>query len=72
MQANRYFENDNGQEYVIVAGGKGKTSLLINLYSSQCVVCANLQETSWYQGNYFNDFDEAYKYFKKMGGVTCE
>ena len=61
----RLFVNSNGRSYAIVKGGKGKRSLLINIYSNECVVCAILEDDSWWQGNYFEDFDEAYKFFKE-------
>ncbi len=61
----KLFSNINGNSYAIIQGGKGKKSLLMNLYREQYVVCAILEENSWWQGNYFDNFDEAYEYYKK-------
>ena len=61
----KLFLNMNGNSYAIVQGGKGKKSLLMNLNYEQYVVCAILEENSWWQGNYFDNFDEAYEYYKK-------
>ncbi len=61
----KLFLNMNGNSYAIVQGGKGKKSLLMNLNYEQYVVCAMLEENSWWQGNYFDNFDEAYEYYKK-------
>ncbi len=61
----KLFLNINGNSYAIIQGGKGKKSLLMNLYREQYVVCAILEENSWWQGNYFDNFDEAYEYYKK-------
>lgn len=61
----KLFSNINGNSYAIIQGGKGKKSLLMNLYREQYVVCAILEENSWWQGNYFDNFEEAYEYYKK-------
>ena len=61
----KLFSNINGNSYAIIQGGKGKKSLLMNLYHEQYVVCAILEENSWWQGDYFDNFEEAYEYFKK-------
>ena len=61
----KLFLNMNGNSYAIVQGGKGKKSLLMNLNYEQYVVCAMLEENSWWQGTYFDNFDEAYEYYKK-------
>lgn len=61
----KLFSNINGNSYAIIQGGKGKKSLLMNLYREQYVVCAILEENSWWQGDYFDNFDEAYEYYKK-------
>lgn len=61
----KLFLNMNGNSYAIVQGGKGKKSLLMNLNYEQYVVCAMLEENSWWQGNYFDNFDEAYRYYQK-------
>lgn len=62
----RLFLNMNGSEYAIVEGGEGKRTLLVNMHSNQCVVCAVLEKNSWWQGSYFEDFEEAYNYFKNF------
>ena len=61
----KLFLNMNGNSYAIVQGGKGKKSLLMNLNYEQYVVCAILEENSWWQGDYFDNFEEAYEYYKK-------
>lgn len=61
----KLFLNMNGNSYAIIQGGKGKKSLLMNLNYEQYVVCAMLEENSWWQGNYFDNFDEAYRYYQK-------
>ncbi len=61
----KLFSNINGNSYAIIQGGKGKKSLLMNLYREQYVVCAILEENSWWQGDYFDNFEEAYEYYKK-------
>lgn len=61
----KLFLNINGNSYAIIQGGKGKKSLLMNLYREQYVVCAILEENSWWQGDYFDNFEEAYEYYKK-------
>lgn len=63
----KVFYNTNGNSYYILFGGKGKKSFLCNLndnYSAKYVICAILEENSWWQGNYFNDFEEAYAHWK--------
>ncbi len=64
----KIFNNENGNSYYILFGGKGTRTFLCNLnenYSAQYVICAILEENSWWQGSYFEDFDEAYKYWKE-------
>ena len=64
----RIFYNMNGNSYYILFGGKGKRSFLCKINDNGCaqyVICAILEENSWWQGNYFDNFDEAYEYYKK-------
>lgn len=61
----KLFSNSNGRNYCVVKGGLGKRSLLVNMNIEEYVVCAVLEENSWLYGSYFNNFDEAYKYYKE-------
>ena len=63
----RIFVNTNGNTYYILFGEKGKSSFLCKINdnsSAQYVICAILEENTWWQGNYFEDFEEAYKSWK--------
>ena len=63
----KIFRNMNGQIYYILFGEIGKRSFLCNLFDNEnakYVICAILEENSWWQGSYFNDFEEAYKYWE--------
>ncbi len=61
----KIFHNINGNSYYVLFGSKGKRAFLCNLNSEQYVICAMLEENSWWQGNYFQDFEEAYNYWKE-------
>lgn len=61
----KLFYNLNGNAYYVLFGGKGKKSFLCNVSSEQYVICAMLEENSWWQGQYFNKFEEAYKEWNK-------
>lgn len=56
--------NDNGHTYYVLFGQKGETAFLCNVDIEQYVICAILEEHSWWQGQYFNNFEEAYEYWK--------
>lgn len=58
------FYNNNGNVYYILFGGKGKRTFLCNVNCKQYVICSMLEENSWWQGQYFEDFEEAYKEWK--------
>ena len=60
----RIFYNTNGNAYYILFGGIGKKSLLCNLEKEQYVICSILEDDSWWQGNYFISFEDAYKKWK--------
>lgn len=63
----RVFYNMNGNVYYILFGGKGKKSFLCNLNNNRgakYVICAILEEHSWWQGSYFENFEEAYEDWK--------
>lgn len=63
----KIFYNSNGNVYYILFGGKGKKSFLCKINDNDCtqyVICAILEEHSWWQGSYFEDFEEAYKSWK--------
>lgn len=65
---NKIFNNENGNSYYILFGKKGERAFLCNLndnYSAKYVICAILEENSWWQGQYFDTFDEAYEVWKK-------
>lgn len=64
----KIFHNSNGNSYYILFGGKGKKSFLCNLNnngSANYVICAILEENSWWQGNYYESFEEAYEDWRK-------
>lgn len=60
----KLFINMNGNSYYLLFGSKGEPALLLNMNCNQYIVCAILEEASWWQGNYFEDFDKAYEYYK--------
>ena len=65
---NEIFTNTNGNNYYILFGTKESRAFLCNLDKNNSVpfvICAILEENSWWQGSYFEDFDEAYKYWKE-------
>ncbi len=62
---NKLFHNLNGNTYYILFGEKGKKSLLCNVNSEQYVICAILEKNIWWQGQYFNNFEEAYNEWQK-------
>ncbi len=61
---NKIFYNMNGQIYYVLFGGKGEKSLLCNVNDEQYVICQILEDNSWWQGSYFNTFEEAYQTWK--------
>lgn len=61
----RLFINNNGECYHILFGQIGSPALLSNMNEKQYVICRILEENSWWHGEYFSDFDEAYEYYKK-------
>lgn len=63
---NKIFCNENGNSYFILFGGNGKTSFLCNLNEEEYVICALLQKTNWWQGDYFNNFEEAYNCWEEL------
>lgn len=60
----KFFYNENGNTYYILFGEKGQKSFLCNIERQQFVICAILEEHSWWQGSYFENFEEAYKSWK--------
>lgn len=60
----RLFYNINGNVYYILLGEKGKRAFLCNIERQQYVICAVLEENSWWQGSYFENFEEAYESWK--------
>lgn len=60
----KLFYNENGNTYYILFGEKGQKSFLCNIERQQFVICAILEEHSWWQGSYFENFEEAYKNWK--------
>lgn len=63
----KIFYNSNGNVYYILFGEKGRKSFLCNLLnnsSARYVICAILEENSWWQGNYFENFEDAYSFWK--------
>ncbi len=61
---NKLFYNMNGNTYYIWFGEKGKKALLCNVEHEQYVICEMIEEYSWWQGSYFNTFEEAYGAWK--------
>ena len=58
----------NGNSYYILFGGKGKRSFLCKINDNGCaqyVICAILEENSWWQGNYYESFEKAYEDWRK-------
>ena len=60
----KIFYNINGNTYYILFGTKGEWAFLCNVNLEQYVICAILEEDSWWQGQYFDNFEEAYKEWK--------
>jgi len=60
----KIFYNINGNTYYILFGTKGERAFLCNVNLEQYVICAILEEDSWWQGQYFDNFEEAYKEWK--------
>ena len=64
----RIFYNMNGNSYYILFGGKGKRSFLCKITDNECaqyVICTTLEENSWWQGIYYESFEEAYEDWRK-------
>ena len=64
----RIFYNMNGNSYYILFGGKGKRSFLCKITDNECaqyVICAILEENSWWQGTYYESFEKAYEDWRK-------
>ena len=64
----KIFYNMNGNSYYILFGRKGKRSFLCKINDNGCaqyVICAILEENSWWQGNYYESFEEAYEDWRK-------
>lgn len=61
----RILKNENGQDYYILFGKEGDRALLCGINVNQYVVCGVLEKTSWFHGTYFENFDEAYKFWGK-------
>lgn len=62
----KLFHNMNGYTYYILFGKRGEKAFLCNVDIEQYVICAILEEHSWWQGEYFNNFEEAYKEWNKQ------
>ncbi len=63
---NRLFYNLNGNTYYILFGKEGERAFLCNINTEQYVICAILEENAWWQGQYFNNFEEAYEKWNKL------
>ena len=61
----KIFYNINGNMYYILFGKKGERAFLCNTNTEQYVICAILEENEWWQGQYFNNFEEAYEEWNK-------
>lgn len=62
----KLFHNVNGHIYYILFGKKGEMAFLCNINIEQYVICSILEENSWWQGQYFNNFEEAYEQWNKQ------
>ena len=69
----KLYVNSNGQVYYLLFGKIGKPSLLLNMNYDQYVVVRMLEKNSWWHGEYFINFDDAYDFYKeKFGGENNE
>lgn len=61
-------ENTNGKQYCIILGEYHEPALLCRLNDEPCpyIVCSMLSASDWYGGEYFEDFDKAYKRYKEI------
>lgn len=57
----KLFYNANGNTYYVLFGSKREKAFLCNISHEQYVICQMLEDNSWWQGEYFNNFEEAYK-----------
>jgi len=64
---NKILNNINGKQYFIIQGKKGKPALLGSITGETYIVCGTLQDNDWISGEYYSDFEEAYKSYKKRG-----
>ena len=62
----KLFYNLNGNTYYILFGKQGERAFLCNVSADQYVICATLEKNSWWQGQYFNNFEEAYEQWNKL------
>lgn len=64
----KIFINENGSMYYILFGGRGKKSLLCKINNNnepqEYVICEMLEIRTWWQGTYFEKFEEAYNSWK--------
>lgn len=66
------FNNQNGNSYVILALNSNRTALLCKIAGFEAaasfVVCKelNFESHDWYHGAYFDDFEEAYNYYRRI------
>ena len=61
----KLFYNLNGNTYYILFGKRKERALLCNIDTEQYVICQILEENNWWHGEYFYNFDEAYKKYKE-------
>lgn len=61
----KIFYNTNGNVYYVLFGGKGEKSFLCNVNREQYVICKILKDYSWYYGQYFENFEQAYEVWQE-------
>ncbi len=56
--------------YFLLKGEIGKPAMLLDTNSNEIVICEMLEDNSWWHGNYYFNFDEAYKVWKEKYDET--
>lgn len=67
MMKNMFF-NSNGNAYYILFGKIGETAFLCDINKDEYIIVAMLEQNSWYHGNYFYNFEDAYNYWRRENG----
>lgn len=64
--ASKLFYNANENMYFVLFGKEGEKAFLCNVNYEQYVICQLLEKNSWWHGNYYFNFEEAYETWKEM------